>query len=90
MKLMKFVVPIICCLLLIAVLMLALLSCETASQRGGIEILMLMPRTLGANNFLVRDVFEEYGWRVTKTAVGDATMPCAFWGRYARGRDLRL
>jgi putative intracellular protease/amidase len=61
---------------------------ERPSKKEGVDVLFLMPRTIGANNFLLRDVIEEYGWNVTRTSVGDAVMPCVFWGRYAESLPL--
>lgn len=69
---------------LLAILFACVFSCyQQREETGGIHVLFLMPRTLGANNFLIRDVFDEFGWHVVKTSVGDAVMPCVFWGRYA-------
>ena len=58
------------------------------ARKDGVRVLFLMPRNIGANNFLIRDVFEEYGWHVTRTAVLDTIPPCGFWGRHPSSLPL--
>lgn len=83
---------IILILFLILLAFLIFISCSDdshlTSQKDGLHILFLMSRSIGANNFLIRNVFEEYGWQVTRTVVADASMPCVFWGRYAEALPL--
>jgi len=57
-------------------------STQAQSDEGGLRALFLLPETLGANYFLLRDAVEEYGWEVTQTAAVERITPCGFWGRF--------
>jgi hypothetical protein len=43
---------------------------------NGINILLLVNNPYGANYFLNRDVFEQYGWNLTHAAVSEAAGFC--------------
>ncbi len=67
----------------LATVLVFLLLASCASEREtGIDVLMLAPRSLGANYYLLRDVIEEYGWSVTHTAVLDTVLPCPWFATH--------
>ncbi|UCD18875.1 MAG: DJ-1/PfpI family protein [candidate division WOR-3 bacterium] len=57
------------------------LSCAPESKEG-VRALVLAPRNLGANYYLLRDVIEEYGWDVTHTGVLDTITPCPWFAAH--------
>jgi hypothetical protein len=56
-------------------------SCAPQGE-GGVNVLILAPRNLGANYYLLRDVIEEYGWNVTHTGVLDTITPCPWFASH--------
>lgn len=65
---------------LIIVTLAVLLVASCAPQRDhGVNVLILAPRNLGANYYLLRDVIEEYGWNVTHVGVLDTVTPCPWF-----------
>ena len=80
------------CLTAALLTVLAFQACTGRPAEGkhqGTHVLFLMPRNLGANNFLVRDVMEEFGWKVTRTAVLEEIPPCGFWGQHPGALPVR-
>lgn len=71
----------------------ASLSCEK-QRSAGIHALFLVPRNVGANYYLMRDVIEEYGWNVTHTGALDTITACPWFATYGQVYpiipDLRL
>jgi len=51
---------------------------RTTSEKQDVNILFLMSKNYGLNNFLMRDVFDQYGWHVITTGVLD-TIPACLW-----------
>ncbi|MFC1724611.1 FG-GAP-like repeat-containing protein [candidate division KSB1 bacterium] len=49
---------------------------EVIFNDPGVSILLLMNRPYGANYFLNRDVFEQYGWNLTHAGVSDSIPFC--------------
>ncbi len=45
----------------------------------GVNILVLLDNKFGANNFLNRDGFEQYGWNVTISGLSDSISGCDFF-----------
>ncbi len=45
----------------------------------GVNVLVLLDNKFGANNFLNRDVFEQYGWNVTIAGLRDSVAGCDFF-----------
>lgn len=43
---------------------------------GDVEMLYLIPKNFGLNSFLMRDVFDQYGWHVTVVGVEDSITAC--------------
>lgn len=48
----------------------------TESKKKEISVLLLVSRNYGLNYFLMRDVFDQYGWNVVHTGVLDTITPC--------------
>ncbi|UCG93105.1 MAG: DJ-1/PfpI family protein [candidate division WOR-3 bacterium] len=54
-----------------------MVTCATVeSRQEGISVLLLVSRNYGLNYFLMRDVFDQYGWNVVHTGVLDTITPC--------------
>ena len=51
-------------------------SHNETSVNDGIEILVLLSKNFGLNYFLMRDVFDQYGWRVVQSGVLDSITAC--------------
>ena len=51
-------------------------SDEGASGKKDIHALFLVSKNYGLNYFLIRDVLDEFGWRVTQTGVLDSITAC--------------
>jgi hypothetical protein len=60
---------------------LLVVSCAT-KQKEGINALIMVPRNLGANYYLITDVIEEYGWNVTQVGVLDTVTPCPWFAAH--------
>lgn len=56
-------------------------SC-VSEKKQGINALVLVPSNTGANYYLMSDVIEEYGWRITHTGVFDTIMPCPWFASH--------
>lgn len=56
-------------------------SCAV-EQKDGVNALILTPRNLGANYYLITDVIEEYGWNVTLVGVLDTVTPCPWFATH--------
>jgi len=67
--------------LAIVVAIFLLVSCASQGD-DGVNALILAPRNLGANYYLLRDVIEEYGWNVTHTGVLDTITPCPWFANH--------
>ena len=48
-------------------------------QAQNIKTLLILPNHYGANNFLMLEKFEEFGWDVTISGVNPVVYPC-YWG----------
>lgn len=70
-------------ILTISVVVMLLVSCTPKSEQG-VNALILAPRNLGANYYLLRDVIEEYGWNVTHTGVLDSVTPCPWFANHGQ------
>lgn len=57
-------------------------TCGMETGKQGINALLMVPRNLGANYYLMRDVFEEYGWDITHTGVLDTITPCPWFATH--------
>ena len=68
--------------LVIAVLALLLVASCAPQRENGVNALILAPRSLGANYYLLRDVIEEYGWNVTHAGVLDTVTPCPWFASH--------
>lgn len=42
-------------------------SAKMDQRNSGVDLLLLISRDYGANYFLNRDVFEQYGWNITQS-----------------------
>lgn len=77
-----------------AIAMVILSACGRVSDNEGVSALVLVPNNTGANYYLMADVIEEYGWKVTHTGVYDTMVPCPWFAThgtlYPIIRDLRL
>lgn len=62
--------------------MLFISACGMEPGKQGINALLLVPRNLGANYYLMRDVLEEYGWDVIHTGVLDTITPCPWFASH--------
>jgi hypothetical protein len=63
------------------VVMLMAISC-VRERKQGINALVLVPSNTGANYYLMSDVMEEYGWKITHTGVSDTIMPCPWFASH--------
>ncbi|MBN2461242.1 MAG: DJ-1/PfpI family protein [Candidatus Cloacimonetes bacterium] len=45
-----------------------------------VEVLLIVPNWFGANSYYLMEMFSEFGWQVTYTAVNPTVNPC-FWGQ---------
>lgn len=61
-----------------------LFAAKTEAQT--VRLLLLMPDKYGANYFLDRDDFENFGWEVTTAGVNATVTPCP---DYAGPLDVR-
>ncbi len=69
--------------LLILFCIVWVVSCA-AKQKDGVNALVLTPRNLGANYYLITDVIEEYGWHVTHVGVLDTVTPCPWFATHGQ------
>lgn len=67
----------------VCLIILMLVSCAPRHDNG-INVLILTPRNLGANYYLLRDVIEEYGWNVTHTGVLDSILACPWFASHGQ------
>lgn len=49
---------------------------EAATGKKDIRALFLISKNYGLNYFLMRDVLDEFGWRITQTGVSDSIAAC--------------
>lgn len=64
-------------IIVVLTIVVVMVTCaRVESKQKEINVLLLVSRNFGLNYFLMRDVFDEYGWNVVHTGVLDTITPC--------------
>ena len=72
-------------LILVLIVLTLTIACskkKVSSDAKGVDILFLMSKNYGLNNFLMWDVFDQYGWNVTTMGVLDTVTACPWTIEY--------